>query len=164
MAALQRLLKEASTYAERMTGHPSGEEAAKDLLNALPPTMNHDSKYVYGFIDEPAMIGCADVIRGWPRANIALIGLLLLGEEYRSTGLGRSVYHLVEAKVRRWPEIDTLRISVVRRNDAVLPFWRRMGFVETGEVQPYVYDKVVSESIILTKRLCDDVCARDAAS
>ncbi|MGH3854441.1 MAG: hypothetical protein ACRDR6_13300 [Pseudonocardiaceae bacterium] len=46
-----------------------------------------------------------------------------------------------------------IRISVVRTEDIVLPFWRRMGFTETGEVQPYAHDDVVSESIILTKSL-----------
>ncbi len=164
MAALQRLLEETPTYTELITGHPPGAEAVKDLLNALPPEMTHDSKYLYGFmIDGPAMIGCADIIRGWPTPTTALIGLLLLDEAHRGTGLGRSTYDLVEAKVQRWPEVDTLRISVVRCNDAVLPFWRRMGFIETGEVQPYVCDKIVSESIILTKQLRENECPRDPA-
>jgi GNAT superfamily N-acetyltransferase len=116
--------------------------------------MTYDSKYVYGFmIDGPEMVGCAEVIRGWPTPSTALISLLLIGEAHHGHGIGRSAYHSVEAKVRRWPEIDMLRIAVVRSIAAVLPFWRRMGFVETGEVQPYVYDEIVSESIILTKPL-----------
>ena len=165
MAALQRLLEETPTYAELITGYPPEAETAKGLLNALPPEMTHDSKYLYGFmIDGLEMIGCADVIRGWPTANTALIGLLLLDEAHRGIGLGRSAYHLVEAKVQRWPEIDALRTSVVRRNDAVLPFWRRMGFVETDEVQPYMYDKLISESIILKKLLRGDDCSRDSVS
>ncbi|MBV9028712.1 MAG: GNAT family N-acetyltransferase [Pseudonocardiales bacterium] len=154
MAALQKVLEGAPTYAERVTGRPPGAEEAQHLLSALPPGMTHDSKYVYGFMtDGTEMIGCADVIRGWPEACTALLSLLLLGEAHQGHGLGRSVYDLVEAKVRRWPEIDMIRIPVVRSNAAVLPFWRRMGFAETGEVQPYAHDGLVSESIILTKPL-----------
>lgn len=109
---------------------------------------------------QPEMVGCADLIRGWPIPSTALIGLLLLDEAHQGHGLGRSAYQAVEAKVRRWPEIDILRVSVVRSSAAVLPFWRRVGFIETGEVRPYVYDKLLSESIILAKPLHDDEAER----
>lgn len=165
MAALQKVLEGAPTYAERVTGHPPGAAEAQRLFSALLPEMTHDNKYVYGVMaDELDMVGCADVIRGWPTPSTALIGLLLLDEAHQGHGLGRSTYHLVEAKVRRWPEIDMLRTSVVRSNATVLPFWQRMGFAETGEVQPYVCDEIVSESVILTKPLHDDDHLRDPTS
>jgi ribosomal protein S18 acetylase RimI-like enzyme len=46
-----------------------------------------------------------------------------------------------------------LRISVVPTNDQVLGFWHRMGFTETGEVRPWRYDKLESESILMDKLL-----------
>jgi hypothetical protein len=114
MAALQKVLEGAPTYAERLTGHPPGAAEAQRLFSALLPEITHDNK--------------------------------------------------VEAKVRRWPEIDMLRTSMVRSNATVLPFWQRMGFAETGEVQPYVCDEIVSESVILTRPLHDDDHPRDPAS
>ncbi|MGH7382879.1 MAG: GNAT family N-acetyltransferase [Candidatus Methylomirabilales bacterium] len=160
MAALQRILEATPTDAELGTGHPPGVAEAQSLLTALPPGMTHDSKYLYGFMtDVPQLVGCADLIRGWPTDSTTLLGLLLLDEEHQGHGLGESAYQEVEAKVRRWPEIDTLRVSVVRSSAAVLPFWRRIGFIETGEVQPLVYDKLVSESIILAKPLYNDARA-----
>jgi len=42
--------------------------------------------------------------------------------------------------VHRW------RISVVRTNDDVLPFWHRMGYAATGEIKPYRYDHIRSEA------------------
>jgi hypothetical protein len=53
----------------------------------------------------------------------------------------------------RWPWARRLRLSVVRTNDQVLGFWRRMGFPETGEVRPWRYDTLESESILVDKRL-----------
>ncbi len=157
MAALQRVLEGAPTYSELVTGHPPGAAEAQSLFTALPPGMTCDSKYLYGFMtDVPELVGCADVIRGWPTPSTALIGLLLVDEAHRGHGLGKSGYQEVEAKVRRWPEIDVLRVSVLRSSAAVLPFWRRVGFVDTGEVRPCVYDKLASESIILAKPLHDD--------
>lgn len=154
LGGLQKVLEGTPGYAEQVTGHPPETEAAQNLLRAVPPGVIKDSKYVYGFvIDGPEMIGCADIIRGWPESSTAVISLLLLGEAYQGYGLGRSSYDLVEAKVRRWPEIDMIRISVPRAAAAVLPFWHRMGFSETGELQPYVHGDIVSESVILTKPL-----------
>lgn len=156
MAALQRVLKGAPTYAELVTGHPPGAAEAQSLFTALPPGITCDSKYLYGFMtDVPELVGCADLIRGWPTHSTALIGLLLLDEEHQGQGIGESAYQEVEAKVRHWPEIDVLRVAVVRADAAVLPFWQQVGFTETGEVRPYVYEELVSESIILGKRLRD---------
>jgi hypothetical protein len=44
---------------------------------------------------------------------------------------------------------------VVRTNDNVLGFWRRMGFTETGEVRPWRYDKLQSEAILMDKPITD---------
>ncbi|MGH4010475.1 MAG: GNAT family N-acetyltransferase [Pseudonocardiaceae bacterium] len=160
MAALQRVLKGAPTYTELVTGHPPAGAEAQSLLTALPPGITCDSKYLYGFMtDVPELVGCADLIRGWPTDNTALIGLLLLDEAHQGHGVGEAAYHEVEGKVRQWPEIDALRVAVVRSDAAVLPFWRQVGFTETGEVRPYVYDTLVSESIILGKRLRDSATA-----
>jgi GNAT superfamily N-acetyltransferase len=161
MAALQKVLEKAPTYAERVIGHPPADTEAQTLFQALPDETTTDNKYLYGVMaNEQDMVGCAEIIRGWPTSNTAQIGLLLLDESHQGHGLGRSTYQLVEAKVRSWPEIDTLRISVVRSNTDVLPFWRRMGFTETGEVRPFVHDTLVSESIILTKPLPDEDLGR----
>lgn len=154
MAALQRVLEGTPTSAELATGHPPGAVEAQSLFGALPPGMTSDSKYLYGFMTGvPEMVGCADLIRGWPIPSTVLIGLLLLDEKHQGHGLATSAYQEVEAKVRQWPEIEALRVSVVHSSAAVLPYWRRVGFVETGEVWPYVYDKLPSESIILAKPL-----------
>ena len=53
----------------------------------------------------------------------------------------------------RWPWARRLRLSVVRTNDQVLGFWRRMGFAETGEVRPWRYDKLESELVLMDKPL-----------
>jgi GNAT superfamily N-acetyltransferase len=157
MAALQKVLENAPTYAERATGRPPADTEAQSLFNAVPAETTTDNKYVYGVMaDGLDMVGCAEIIRGWPTSSTAQIGLLLLDETHQGRGLGRTTYHLVETKVRSWPEIDMLRISVARSNTDVLPFWRRMGFAETGEAQPSVPDPVVAEPIILAKPLPDE--------
>ncbi|MGH3787362.1 MAG: GNAT family N-acetyltransferase [Pseudonocardiaceae bacterium] len=154
MASLQRILEAAPTDAELVTGHPPDAADAKSVFSALPSGMTYDSKYLYGFMtDGPQMVGCADVIRGWPAPDTALLGLLLLDEAHQGHDVGTSGYHEIEAKVRQWPEIEEMRVAVVHSDAAVLPFWRDVGFAETGEITPHVYDTLTTESIILAKPL-----------
>jgi RimJ/RimL family protein N-acetyltransferase len=82
------------------------------------------------------MIGCADVIRGYPTPDKAVIGLLLLAEPWQGHGFGRAFAALVEQAIAGWDAITRLRIGVALANSRALRFWQRLGYVETGEVKP----------------------------
>lgn len=150
---MQRVLENAPSYAQAVTGGPPGPAEAQSLFSALPPDVGYEDKFVWSIVRDGTTIGCADVIRGWPTSDTALIGLLLIDETHQGQGAGRLGYEAIEARVRQWPQIKVMRAAVVATNAGVLPFWHRMGFRQTGEVKPYRYDKVVSEVMILTKRL-----------
>jgi RimJ/RimL family protein N-acetyltransferase len=81
------------------------------------------------------MIGCADVLRGYPDRPRAVIGLLLLTEQWQRQGLGRAFARLVEQAIAAWPEIERLRIGVISTNPGALEFWHKLGYVKTGEVR-----------------------------
>ena len=150
---LQRVLEEAPTYSHRLTGGPPGPAEAQSLYTALPEGKSYDDKFVFGVYLEEAMVGCVDLIRGYPNAATAMLGLLLISERHQHRGVGRSTYALVEQFAQSWAGCDRLRIAVVRSNDEVLPFWTKLGFEPTGEVKPYRCGAVVSEHVALEKRL-----------
>jgi ribosomal protein S18 acetylase RimI-like enzyme len=80
------------------------------------------------------------------------IGLLLIDRGRQGQGIGTAAVQALERELLpRWPWVRPLRLSVVRSNDQVLGFWRRLGFTETGEVRPWRYDKLESESILMDK-------------
>jgi diamine N-acetyltransferase len=135
MSALQSVLESAPAYFETITGTPPGNAEAQSTYTALPPDKDYDDKRVWGLYSGEAMIGCADVIRGFPVREKAIIGLLLLAERWQRRGLGRAFALLIEKMIAEWPEIATLRIGVVDRNVGALEFWRKVGYVETGEVK-----------------------------
>jgi RimJ/RimL family protein N-acetyltransferase len=149
MAALQAVLEAAPRFFECTTGLPAGAAEAQSEVTALPPGKTYDDKFVWGLYADDAMIGCADVVRGWNTREKAIIGLLLLAEPWQGRGLGRAFAALVEDAVAAWPEITTLRLGVVATNHDAHAFWRRLGFRETGEVKtatpPFVADIVVLE-------------------
>ncbi|TMH27905.1 MAG: hypothetical protein E6H66_22775, partial [Betaproteobacteria bacterium] len=77
MAALQCVLEATPGYFQSVTGRPPGQAEAQSLLSALPPDKGYADKFLWGFYCDEALIGCADVIRGYPVAEKAVIGLLL---------------------------------------------------------------------------------------
>jgi ribosomal protein S18 acetylase RimI-like enzyme len=99
------------------------------------------------------MVGCIDLIEGYPEPDTATLGLLLIAESFQGQGIGSEAYRATEATVRAWGTCTKIRLGVVRTNAAVLPFWIRLGFTETGESKPYSCGPVLSEIVILTKTL-----------
>jgi len=131
MRELQRVLEDAPVYAHRITGVPPGRADAQSTYTVLPDGKSYADKFVFAINRESEMVGCADLIRGYPDAATALL------EQY----------------IRDWRTCDRVRIGVVRSNAEVIPFWTRLGFEPTGEVKPYRYGSVASETVVFQKRL-----------
>lgn len=124
------------------------EESVDDVLTALPPHCAAEAKYPIGVYLGTAMIGCADLIRGWPTPDTCHIGLLLLVETHQGRGYGAAAFREIERLISTWPEIARLRIAVVAANHRAFPFWERRGFVTTGsrlKNPSFVSDVVVME-------------------
>jgi GNAT superfamily N-acetyltransferase len=149
MAALSCVLESAPRYFEAVIGLPPGRAEAQSMWSALPPGKAYDDKRVYGLYAGDAMIGCADVIRGYPVRERAVIGLLLLAEPWQRRGIGRAFERLVVQSFADWTEITTARIAVIATNTDALAFWRKLGYRETGERRaaspPFVADAIVLE-------------------
>jgi RimJ/RimL family protein N-acetyltransferase len=153
VSALQTVLEATPGYHLNTGGVPAGPDEAKGTLSALPPKHGYDTKFVYGVELEGKLIGCADVIRGYPEPHQAMLGLLLLSEDAQGKGRGQHALSAVEEKIRAWPEIRTIRIGVVESNEQVLGFWKKMGFKDTGARRPYEQGNVRSQTIVLEKPL-----------
>jgi GNAT superfamily N-acetyltransferase len=121
----------------------------------LPEGKSYDDKFVFGIYLGSEMVGCVDLIRGFPNAKTALLGLLLVSEKHQRKEIGRRAYTLLDEFIRSWGTCDHVRIGVVRTNEDVMPFWSRLGFEPTGELKPYRYGSVQSETVVLQKRLAD---------
>jgi len=153
MEALQQVIEAAPTYVERVTGLPPGPSDAQSTYMVLPEGKGYEDKFVFGIYLEGEMVGCVDLIRAYPDAETATLGLLLVAERYQRQGLGRAAFAELERLVRAWPSVKRVRLGVVMTNAAVLPFWERLGFRRMGEVKPYRYANVASEVVILEKPL-----------
>src|SRR4051812_44803274 len=96
MQDLQRVLLSAPKYTEAVTGHPPGMAEAQSTFTALPPGKEYSDKFVLGIYLADRMIGCADIIRGYPDSGTAHIGLLLFTEKFQGKGYGSKALPLIE--------------------------------------------------------------------
>lgn len=152
MAELQRVFEASPQYFERVTGVPPGPAEAQSTYSVLPEDKSYDDKFVFGIYVDERMIGCADVIRGYPDPATGFIGLLLVAEPFQRRGFGTIAYQQVEQEIARW-NCSRARLALVEVNDRVRTFWLKLGFRPTGEKKPYRYGSVVSESIFFEKPL-----------
>jgi len=136
MRALQRVLEAAPSYYPAVTGRPPGHAEAQRTLTALPPDKTNVDKFVWDLYTGEAMVGCADVIRGYPVREKAVIGLLLLAQPWQRRGLGRAFALLIEQAIGGWPEIEFPRLGVAVSNPGAQAFGHKLGYRETGELKP----------------------------
>ena len=149
---LQRVLESAPGYAMKVTGAPPAPGAAASLLASLPEGMTYQDKFVFSLHAGDQVVGCADVLRGYPTPEKALIGLLVIAESYQGQGLGAAAYTKLELQIREWG-CQTIRLAVVGTNDQVRGFWEKVGFQPTGEQPAYTAGSVQSELLVMEKRL-----------
>lgn len=150
---LQAVLDEAPNYSFATTGKAPATAAGHTLLAALPPGKTAEDKFVFGVSRSGELVGCVDVVRGYPTNNTAFIGLLLICEGYQGLGYGGAAYQLLEGLIAGWGSTK-VRLAVVQSNPQAVGFWARMGFEETGERLPYCDGVVKSWLFPMEKLLC----------
>ena len=154
LRALQRVVESDEGFALRVTGHPPGPADAQSTLMFVPEGSSPDDKAPFGVWVGDELVGLLDLLLRYPDDETLYIGLLQIDRGRQGQGIGTAAIQALERELLpRWPWVRRLRLSVVRGNDQVLGFWRRLGFTETGEVRPWRYDKLESESILMDKVL-----------
>lgn len=148
---VQIVLEAAPKYSLNVSGHHQSANAASEVFAALPNGFDYKNKFVFGIEVDADIVGCIDVLRGFPNTQTAMLGLLLLSEKYQGKGFGKTAYQALESMIKEWDEIKTIRISVVVSNSEVLPFWEKLGFRESGVRRPYKNGSITSETISLEK-------------
>ena len=150
---LQEVLEGAPRYSLKVSGQVQPSTASEEVFVAIPEGFDVTKKIVIGVKQDTELIGVIDILRGFPNEETAMLGLLLLKEKKQGQGLGKRTFEELLTYVSSWSEIHKIRISVVKSNDEVLIFWKKLGFIETGVNHPYENGSVISESIVLEKIL-----------
>lgn len=153
MAELQRVIEQAPRFAYLITGVPPGPADAQSTYTILPEGKSYEDKFVFGIYADDEMVGCIDLIRGYPDSRTAWLGLLLISEKHQRRGFGAQAHELVENVIHGWETCDRIRVAAVKTNEDVIPFFERLGYRATGEITPYRYGSIESERLTYEKPL-----------
>ena len=160
---LQRAFDAAPDYVRRVTGRgPTGGEA-RELWELIPSGFPRYAKQLFILRSGTRVIGCLDLLLGYPGDGRAFLGLLLLSEESRGRGLGRAAYESCERMLRSHG-IERVRLGVLATNLSVAPFWELLGFEQTGETASYTRGAFQSEVVLFEKSIAPRSAPSDGPS
>jgi RimJ/RimL family protein N-acetyltransferase len=128
------IYRESPSYVELHEGRAPAEADADDFFDGKPDSKDHSDKAVYGLYADGEMIGCADLIRGFPTDDCAWIGLLLFSERHRNRGYGKQALMLIYAIAREWG-CTKIQIATLALNLRGQAFWQREGFHERSRAR-----------------------------
>lgn len=101
-------------------------------MEALPPHCTKEQKYYIGFFAEEKLIAIMDLIDGYPRADIAYIGLFMVNKDAQGKGVGSEIIH-ESLEYLKHRNFSAVQLAYAKGNPQSEAFWKKNGFVPTGK-------------------------------
>lgn len=116
-----------------MKEKPSLKRLTEDFT-ALPEGKTLKDKHFVGYYDkDDNLIAVVDLITGYPEADGAYIGWLIIDADLQRQGIGSQIFADLRASVKA-QGYNTLRLCVIKENEEAKAFWTKQGFAYNGKV------------------------------
>ena len=125
----QAVFRHTQSFIYVTEGRAPTDADAERLMRLLPAQAQEDDKLVLGIYIQSEIVGCATVVRAYPRNTVLFIGLLLISEQFQGRSIGAETLRHIESLAISWGQ-DTLEIVVNSVNERAHAFWVREGFSE----------------------------------
>ncbi len=132
---------------------PPIEHILSDMQEGPPGFESHKHFLGVHLRASGELAGVADFVVDYPVVGKGIFGLLLLAERYQSAGLGTEAAHLVESWARESHGTHEATVGVELPNERARRFWRKCGYVPTGELFETATLGTTHQAELLTKRL-----------
>ena len=127
--AVEDLYARAADYWILADRRPPDRQKAAEVFTDPPPNCDPSASHRLGLFQAGMLVGVAELSFGFPAAQDAYLGLMLLDAGRRSQGLGAVL--LAEVQTRAAPA-PHLYLAVLQANPRGRAFWERHGFTDTG--------------------------------
>ena len=111
---------------------PSREQVFEDMY-MTPPETSLSSKYYIGFFQAGELIAVMDLIDGYPKPEIAYIGLFMVKAHHQGKRIGSSIIHETEDYLER-NGMQAIRLAINKGNPQSSHFWSKNGYRVIREV------------------------------
>ena len=127
ISAVYKLAKSNSKYYEYMRSVPT-RESLTEVITTLPDGTAPGDKHFVGFYNEDdVLVAVLDLITGYPGADDAFIGWLMVDGEMQGRGIGSGIFADVRAAMKA-AGYDFMALAVIKENEEALKFWKEQGF------------------------------------
>lgn len=127
-----RMCKGNPQYYEHFPPKASAEGIRTDM-GAVPNGKDISDKFYLGFIKGRSLVAILDLVLAYPDKNTAYIGFFMLNSVYQGKGVGSQIISEVCDVLRK--DFKFVKLAYVQTNEQSAKFWRRNGFVPTGDVK-----------------------------
>ncbi|MCY9836325.1 MULTISPECIES: N-acetyltransferase [Aeromonas] len=131
---LEEVVLATPAYSWLTEGKAPNPADALEILRACPPGIGEHDKFVLAIQEEEVLLGCVDLVRGYPDKQTAYLGLLLLKECWQRRGVGSELVARLMGMAAGWG-CTTLRLGVIETNAPALHFWSKHGFKQVDRKQ-----------------------------
>ena len=115
---------------EILTGPRSSPAEIEGLIREA------DSKFLVAFSGEK-LVACALLKK---HGDGAYFGMFAIDPDAQGSGLGKAMMARCDDAVRELWQAKYLRLTVISLRDALIQYYERRGFVQTGETEPFPFD------------------------
>lgn len=125
---IQCICEKCNDYYILDNGIGTDKNAAKEILEALPPNKSYDDQYNLGMFDKNNVLSAViNIIDGYPEEGVWMLGLLLVSPEKRRIGLGKFFHNDVVEFVKS-KNGKKIRIAIFDDNTTALEFWKSLDY------------------------------------
>lgn len=128
--AVLQLCESNPLYYAHMKMSPTLENL-EAVIHELPPNKTIEDKYFVGYYKENELVAILDLILGYPDMSTAFIGWFMMNEKWQGNGIGSSIMKELETEVRHH-HFKKIRLGYIKANTQSAAFWKKNGFVPTG--------------------------------
>lgn len=107
-------------------------DSLRDELTVLPKGKELCDKYFFGLYDGGTLVAAIDLIDGYPEADVAYLGWLILVAERQGHGEGTRIVQELTDFLRK-QGFRALRLACVVGNPQSTRFWEKNGFTPDGK-------------------------------
>jgi GNAT superfamily N-acetyltransferase len=126
-ALVDALFQDTSDYVLIERGEPPGPEVTEEFFTDAPPGCDPGQSLRLGLFDGDGLAAIAECGFGFPEADDAYLGLMIVAPGHRGRGIGARFLRHVEAEARA-RGCKMLYLAVLEANPRGRAFWEREGF------------------------------------
>jgi RimJ/RimL family protein N-acetyltransferase len=138
-----KLYRQNPQFYQYTEAEPTRKQVLHDMT-ITPQGIKVKDKYFFGFFENRTLVAVMDLIDGYPKPEIAYIGLFMMNQDYQGRQIGTSI--IGEATDYIWTTGKTaIRLAIDKGNPQSTHFWKKNGFEVVSESEVNGWTKLVAE-------------------